>query len=131
MNKYIIKALGWEEIQALINDLLEFCLEANLKEEDVRGLIRLAQILNDAEELEEKSSNENIGFSNSGKSDKSSNEDCFCPFAKEHCTNGHLVNQEGHIISTECEFWNPQAGDCRVRLVLALLETRLKEAKSP
>jgi hypothetical protein len=116
MNKYVIKALDWEEIQALINDLLEFCLNVNLKEEDVRGLIRLAQILNNAEELEQ----------------KTSNEDCFCPFAKEHCTGGHLVDAKGTIISTECEFWNPQAGDCRIRLVLALLETKLKEeAKSP
>ena len=72
--------------------------------------------------MEEKSSNENIRFT-------SSNEDCFCPFAKEHCTNGYLRDQVGNAISTECEFWNPQVGDCRIRLVLALLEKKLKEAK--
>jgi hypothetical protein len=52
------------------------------------------------------------------------NEDCFCPFAKEHCTDGKVESRPGD----ECEFWNPQVGDCRVRLVLALLEKRLKEA---
>lgn len=48
-----IKVLGWEEIQELIHDLLGQVLESN-KDEDTRPLVRLAQILNDAEEIEEK-----------------------------------------------------------------------------
>jgi len=103
-----IKVLGWEEIQDLIHDLLEWCLEST-KDEDIHPLIRIAQILNAAEELEDEVKKDQDG-------------DCFCPFVKEHCTDGKVESRP----NDECEFWNPQVGDCRVRLVLVLLEKRFK-----
>lgn len=48
---------------------------------------------------------------------------CYCPFAKEHCTDGRVESSP----SDECEFWNPNVGDCRFRLVLALLEEKLRK----
>lgn len=45
---------------------------------------------------------------------------CFCPLAKEHCTNGRITSHP----QDECEFWNP-TGDCRIRKVLELLEEML------
>lgn len=47
---------------------------------------------------------------------------CYCPIAKEHCTNGRV---ESHP-NDECEFWDNEKSDCRIRRVLALLQLSLK-----
>lgn len=52
MEYYKIKVLGGDEIDDLISDLLELALELSLDKEDVRPLIRLAQILHGAEAIE-------------------------------------------------------------------------------
>lgn len=48
---------------------------------------------------------------------------CFCPICKEHCTNGVVKGQ------SECEFWNPQENDCRIRKCLELWQKSM-EAQS-
>jgi hypothetical protein len=45
---------------------------------------------------------------------------CYCPFAKAHCESG-VVEKGTNLV---CEFWG--GTDCRIRLVLELLEKKLK-----
>lgn len=50
---YKIRILSGEEINSLISDLLQMALDFSLdKDTDVRPLIRLAQILHEAEAIE-------------------------------------------------------------------------------
>jgi len=58
---------------------------------------------------------------------------CYCPFADAHCESGNVKFSVGGLGappitgSVVCEFWG--GTDCRIRLVLELLESRLKGEK--
>lgn len=55
---------------------------------------------------------------------------CYCPFAKAHCEAGTVKitfggpGQPSVTTGLVCEFWN--GTDCRIRLVLELMENKLK-----
>jgi len=50
---------------------------------------------------------------------------CYCPIAKEHCTNGRIEVKPNFY--DECEFWDNEKGDCRIRRVLLQLSLKLEK----
>jgi hypothetical protein len=59
---------------------------------------------------------------------------CYCPFADAHCESGIVKvtiggpGQPSVTTGTVCEFWG--GTDCRIRLVLELLEKHLGGMKT-
>lgn len=48
---------------------------------------------------------------------------CWCPICKQHCNSGVLVLESQAL---ECEFWNTEENDCRIRKCLELLQKILE-----